>query len=327
MARSCDDLSGKAEQKNPFLFSNFIKKGREDGESAKVWNNFDSSNESIDHAPFPDLCLNGLKSKSAGKPKKKKDKKKILKIVDDEIEKLDEKSSSSLQKVTNVDGSSAMDHPSQSSESDDDNADDGSSDSSNISSPLGAAYILPAHEDMTEINNNLQLQIKELEERNDLLMKKLIRVENEAVVEREKNKNRIERLIKEVEATKKKELDETAALESVVHMVEENLRVTTQRALKAEATVSKLKDEMKFLKEDSIPRSKYVQLLEEYEYNMDSIRQKSRDTAKIMRVASSKTEPLIKELLSGVSSLQFFAEQFESIDKIAEINPTRDRVV
>ncbi len=37
-----------------------------------------------------------------------------------------------------------------------------------------------------------------------------------------------------------------------------------------------------------------MQLLEEYEYGMESIRQKSRDTAKMMRVASNKTEPLIK---------------------------------
>ena len=54
MARSCEDLRGKEDDpKNPFLFSNFVKKDKAVGASAKVWNNFDSSNESIDHAPFP----------------------------------------------------------------------------------------------------------------------------------------------------------------------------------------------------------------------------------------------------------------------------------
>ncbi len=55
MAHSCEDLSGKEDAKNPFLFSNFVKKGKKVDKGAKVWNNFDSSNESIDHAPFPDL--------------------------------------------------------------------------------------------------------------------------------------------------------------------------------------------------------------------------------------------------------------------------------
>lgn len=130
-----------------------------------------------------------------------------------------------------------------------------------------------------------------------------------------------------MQTAKKKEFEETATLENVVHMVEENLKLSTLRAVKAEATVAKLKDDIKFLKEDMVPRAKYDQLVEEYEYTLESIRRKSRDTAKLMRVASDKTEPIVKELLAGVSSLRFFAEQFESIDKIAEVHPTRDRVV
>ena len=35
----------------------------------------------------------------------------------------------------------------------------------------------------------------------------------------------------------------------------------------------------------------------------------------------------LRQLLSGVASLHVYAEQFENIDKIADVNPTRDRVV
>ena len=34
-----------------------------------------------------------------------------------------------------------------------------------------------------------------------------------------------------------------------------------------------------------------------------------------------------RQLLSGVASLHVYADQFENIDKIADVDPTRDRVV
>ena len=60
MARSCEDLTTKQSEpdNNPFLFSNFLKKETNEVETAQVWKTFDSSNESVDQAPFPDLCLN-----------------------------------------------------------------------------------------------------------------------------------------------------------------------------------------------------------------------------------------------------------------------------
>ena len=59
MARSCEDLRTGEAESNPFLFSNFMKKDSTDNIAAQVWKNFDSSNESVDHAPFPDLCRIG----------------------------------------------------------------------------------------------------------------------------------------------------------------------------------------------------------------------------------------------------------------------------
>lgn len=59
MARSCEDLRTGETESNPFLFSNFMKKDSTDNVAAQVWKNFDSSNESVDHAPFPDLCRLG----------------------------------------------------------------------------------------------------------------------------------------------------------------------------------------------------------------------------------------------------------------------------
>jgi len=138
---------------------------------------------------------------------------------------------------------------------------------------------------------------------------------------------RIDKLEDELRTTRKREQEETATLENVVQMVEENLRKTTQRALEAEANVSKLKDEIKFLREETITRSQHEKIVDDYEFRLDSIREKSRDVAKFMHTAANKSEPLLKQLLSGVASLHVYAEQFENIDKIADVNPTRDRVV
>ena len=58
MARSCEDLrTSKLSEadSNPFLFSNFLKKETVHTETAQVWKHFDSSTESVDHAPFPEL--------------------------------------------------------------------------------------------------------------------------------------------------------------------------------------------------------------------------------------------------------------------------------
>ncbi|XP_065064276.1 endosome-associated-trafficking regulator 1-like isoform X2 [Rhopilema esculentum] len=279
MARSCEDLTSSQSEpdNNPFLFSNFLKKEPSEVETAQVWKTFDSSNESVDQAPFPDLCLNKKalkkKTKSNGKDKRTKEnksetKRRVLKIVDDEIQTVDDK----------------------------------------------------------EIDEILELNSK-LENENKSLKEKVMLLEKEVNSERETSKKRINNLVEELKAVKKRELEETATLENVVQMVEENLRQTTQRALKAEATVSKMKEEVKFLKEETISKTKHHQIIEEYEFTLKSIREKAKDSSKLMRVAADKTEPILKELLTGISSLRLFAEQFESIDKIAEIDPTRDRVV
>ena len=58
MARSCEDLrpnNTSDTDSNPFLFSNFLKKETVVTETAQVWKHFDSSNESVDRAPFPEL--------------------------------------------------------------------------------------------------------------------------------------------------------------------------------------------------------------------------------------------------------------------------------
>ena len=58
MARSCEDLRNNDPpdlENNPFLFSTFLKKEAIVNETSPVWKTFDSSSESVDHAPFPDL--------------------------------------------------------------------------------------------------------------------------------------------------------------------------------------------------------------------------------------------------------------------------------
>ena len=70
MARSCEDLRTNSlsdADSNPFLFSNFLKKETVTTETAQVWKHFDSSTESVDHVPFPNLST----SKNNGKRNEK----------------------------------------------------------------------------------------------------------------------------------------------------------------------------------------------------------------------------------------------------------------
>ncbi|XP_065064275.1 uncharacterized protein LOC135690606 isoform X1 [Rhopilema esculentum] len=334
MARSCEDLTSSQSEpdNNPFLFSNFLKKEPSEVETAQVWKTFDSSNESVDQAPFPDLCLNKKalkkKTKSNGKDKRTKEnksetKRRVLKIVDDEIQTVDDKEIDEILELNSKGKDGFLETITDANNDSDINQDTDSDDSS----PLEASYILPTNPDVQPQENNFNTKLEQLENENKSLKEKVMLLEKEVNSERETSKKRINNLVEELKAVKKRELEETATLENVVQMVEENLRQTTQRALKAEATVSKMKEEVKFLKEETISKTKHHQIIEEYEFTLKSIREKAKDSSKLMRVAADKTEPILKELLTGISSLRLFAEQFESIDKIAEIDPTRDRVV
>ena len=48
------------------------------------------------------------------------------------------------------------------------------------------------------------------------------------------------------------------------------------------------------LQEETVPKSRHVRLVAEYESTLESIRQKSKDASTVMLTAANKNEPLLK---------------------------------
>lgn len=129
---------------------------------------------------------------------------------------------------------------------------------------------------------------------------------------------------KKLTKIEKREADETAALENMVQMVEKNLELTTQRALRAEATVAKLKEEIKILKTESVPIATYNQLLDANQCTMSAVRDKARAAADQMNAAAKNAEQAISQLLAGVDTVKFISQQLDSIDRITDVHVHSD---
>uniref|UniRef100_A0A7M5WVJ3 Endosome-associated-trafficking regulator 1 n=3 Tax=Clytia hemisphaerica TaxID=252671 RepID=A0A7M5WVJ3_9CNID len=207
---------------------------------------------------------------------------------------------------------------------DGDNLSDASDDSS--SSPLTDSYLLsdPAQEPNKKILEELdQLKLQNAELIRELeMVKKKHRKENQA------SNQKISNLEKDLKKARKKEAEDTKALEDAVKMVEENLRKTTERAIKAEANVSKLKEELHVIKEGNVSLADYKNLQMQHFHQLNTIKEKSQNAARLMRAAADKTEPQIRELQSGITSLRFLADTFDDIGMVSELpkkSDTNDR--
>jgi len=159
-------------------------------------------------------------------------------------------------------------------------------------------------------------ELNQLKEENERLRRDL----QESNQARDEEKKRVVSLQRKLAKIEKREADETAALENMVHMVEKNLELTTQRALRAEATVAKLKEEVTILKTESVPIATYNQLLDANHCTMTAVRDKSRAAADQMNVAAKNAEQAVRQLLSGVDTLKFISQQLDTIDRITEVH-------
>ncbi|XP_072096525.1 endosome-associated-trafficking regulator 1 [Mobula birostris] len=138
-------------------------------------------------------------------------------------------------------------------------------------------------------------------------------------------KNHIKRtrtLEEELDRRKIKEEKEARALEAMVQQVEENLQLMTKRAVKAENTVTKLRQEL------TLVQAELQQCKSENE------RLRSQDTAALIsaknsaRLASDylvktahEAETSVKRIMSGAETLRLAADLLKSIDKICELPP------
>ncbi|KAL7978463.1 hypothetical protein Chor_004280 [Crotalus horridus] len=131
---------------------------------------------------------------------------------------------------------------------------------------------------------------------------------------------RIRHLERTLEKNKRKEEKEAHELEAMVQQVEENLQLMTKRAMKAENSVIKLKQENLHLQvqlenyklENQALRSGHLESLAVVKQNADVALQNL-----LAVIARSKSS--IKQLVSGAEELQLVADLLKSLDKISEI--------
>lgn len=275
---------------NPFSFSKFLQRKEEHTEVTETIDPIGPSSDDPDSDLLNENPFSIKKYQNAPKNSRK------LQIVDDEEDTNDNSVTTNPVKERN------------------DTDTDSDSFEARTPSPQMDSYVLPESS-----IDPLQQKIDQLVVGKETLQSELKKIKEEFLEYRQTANRRISSLQKELEKVRKKEADETKALEDVVHIVEENLQATTTRAAKAEATVSRLKEELQFYKEGSVPKQQYEKLVTEHAYLLNTIQEKSKNAAYLMRTAAEKTEPHVRQLQAGIASLRFLAEQFEDLGTIAEL--------
>lgn len=138
--------------------------------------------------------------------------------------------------------------------------------------------------------------------------------------ESKSNHSRAEQLRAELLQWRQREQQEALDLETMVQSVEHNLRVMTKRALKAEATVSKLRTEVKQLQvqveqvqmENTELRASESELVLTMRQNALTASEKLQETA-------SHAHCSVRRLLSEAESLKFVSELLRSIDRMSSV--------
>ncbi|XP_065675036.1 endosome-associated-trafficking regulator 1-like [Hydra vulgaris] len=181
-------------------------------------------------------------------------------------------------------------------------------------------YVLP---DVPDTDNYLMKQNKNLVTENIALKEDLLQTKKDFLEYKQIANKRIGALQRELDKVRNKEADETRALEDVVHIIEENLQSTTIRAVRAETTVACLRDEVNRLTEElnakKFSLDDYDRLQKEHNELILTVKDRSQHVARLLRTAASKTEPHVRQLQSGIVSLNFLANQLDDIGKISDI--------
>ncbi|XP_071082639.1 endosome-associated-trafficking regulator 1-like [Haliotis cracherodii] len=164
-----------------------------------------------------------------------------------------------------------------------------------------------------EVHGDLELENRRLREENQKLKQTVDDTKKLAVKETE----RVSELLKQMERQQKKEAEETAVMERAVQQVEANLVTTTQRAVKAENTVAKLRQEVKTLqnKISALQRDRDSSSTED---GLSAIRERTKYASDQLAAAADTGEQTIKQLLTGVDKLRLLSQVLASIDKITD---------
>ncbi|XP_061460178.1 endosome-associated-trafficking regulator 1 isoform X2 [Rhineura floridana] len=131
---------------------------------------------------------------------------------------------------------------------------------------------------------------------------------------------RVKELERTLEESKWKEEREARDLEAMVQQVEENLERMTKRAMKAETSTVKLKQENTLLQ---VQMENYrlgnEALKSGHLANLAVVKQNADVALQNLLTVITKSRSSVKQLLSGAEELQLVAELLKSIDKISEV--------
>ncbi|KAM9446443.1 endosome-associated-trafficking regulator 1 [Clarias gariepinus] len=174
---------------------------------------------------------------------------------------------------------------------------------------------LTFHSKKRSTENGISYQQK-LREENSQLRKHI----RELINKSEADSSKIRELTDELHKRNLQEEREAKALERMVQSVEENLQLMTKRAVKAESSLSKLKQEVHQLQSQlETYRCENERFRAGESAAMSSMRQNAQVASKYLNKVAQDAETSIKQLLTGRETLCLVSELLRSIDKISEI--------
>ncbi|XP_008945953.1 PREDICTED: serologically defined colon cancer antigen 3 homolog, partial [Merops nubicus] len=130
---------------------------------------------------------------------------------------------------------------------------------------------------------------------------------------------KVRKLEQKLEESKIKEEKEALDLEAMVQHVEQNLQLMTKRAVKAESSTAKLKQENALLQVQLKNYKEENEVLRSSQSSLAAVRQNADLALQNLLSVITSSRASIRQLVSGAESLQLVAELLRSIDRVAEM--------
>ncbi|KAI1900477.1 hypothetical protein AGOR_G00050340 [Albula goreensis] len=137
----------------------------------------------------------------------------------------------------------------------------------------------------------------------------------------EADAQRIRGLTEELHKQRVKEEREAQALETMVHSVEQNLQQMTKRAIKAESSASKLKQELLHLQGQLEGYRRENERLRAAETTaLNTMKHNSQVASAYLNKAANNAKASIRQLLTEAETIDLVSQMLCSIDKISEMH-------
>ncbi|XP_022108778.1 serologically defined colon cancer antigen 3 homolog isoform X3 [Acanthaster planci] len=175
-------------------------------------------------------------------------------------------------------------------------------------------YEVPLGQSMPDNVEDLMAEVTRLRSNNRQLKQELVDAKRAV----EKDAKKIEGMEAEMRRLRDREVEDAKTLETMVHHVEANLKRTTERAVTAENTITKLKTEIKSLKSEIAALTTKNKKLEEGT-ELEELKEKSHAASIKLATAAKEADASIKQMANGVEALKLLAETLACIDRISEV--------